>query len=245
MQVVILSMVLPCQFTLTFGYQLDNSQKKDESQRDYWERNEIEHRRSPHHPVVAEYVRSKLAEIKLLNSVGQDTSILDVGCGNGFFTYQLDQLADVTGVDYSNKMLSINPVAKKYQMNAAELDFEDNSFDIVFCHGLLHHVDDIDAVLSEMRRVTRKYIVIIEPNRNCPLVLLFSLIVKEERKALAFSLRHLRNMVKRQKLNIIEAYSHGILVPNKTPELLLPLVKAFNSRNRFGVTNTLICEKTE
>jgi ubiquinone/menaquinone biosynthesis C-methylase UbiE len=63
-----------------------------------------------------------------------------------------------------------------------DLKFEDNSFDVVFCHALLHHVDDIDRVIGEMKRVSCKWIVLLEPNRNNPLMFLFSLLIKEEWK---------------------------------------------------------------
>lgn len=40
--------------------------------------------------------------------------------------------------------------------DANELPFADGEFDIVFCHQVLHHVQDPVAILKEMARVTRK-----------------------------------------------------------------------------------------
>ena len=40
--------------------------------------------------------------------------------------------------------------------NAEKLDFSDESFDIVYSHGVLHHTPDINASLSEIERVLKK-----------------------------------------------------------------------------------------
>lgn len=55
------------------------------------------------------------------------------------------------------------------------LPFADRSFDYVFCSLLLHHMNDDDAVrmLSEMRRVARKRIFVIDLNRS-PIAFIFS-----------------------------------------------------------------------
>ncbi|MFP4025851.1 MAG: class I SAM-dependent methyltransferase [Thiohalospira sp.] len=214
-------------------------------QKEYWERKSLSERRSPENPVVKEYVVSKIEEIKKYIDITSDTKLLDVGCGNGFFTYYFDKICDTTGVDYSGKMLEMNPVNKKALMSADDLKFPDESFDVVFCHALLHHVEDIDKVINEMKRVSSKYVVILEPNRNNPLMFLFSFIVKEERKAMKFSLRFNRDMVKRNDLEIIKAFSYGMIVPNKTPKFMLPFIKLFNFKQFFGMTNFIIAKKPE
>ena len=89
-------------------------------------------------------------------------------------------------------MLALNPVKKTLLMDAADLRFHDDSFDVVFCHALLHHVKNMDRVVLEMRRVSRKYVVILEPNVLNPLMFLFAASKKEERGALKFTLSYLR-----------------------------------------------------
>lgn len=212
-------------------------------QNKYWERKNLAKRRSPEHPVIKNYVFPKINIINHYLKITKQTRLLDVGCGNGFFSFYFDKICDVTGVDYSKKMLKMNPIKKKFLMNANDLEFKDDSFDIVFCHALLHHVENIDKVIQEMRRTSKKYIVILEPNRNNPLMFLFSLIVKEERKALKFSLEYLRQTAKRNKLKIIDSFSSGMIVPNKMPIFLLPLAKLLNFKQPFGITNFIIAEK--
>jgi ubiquinone/menaquinone biosynthesis C-methylase UbiE len=212
-------------------------------QKEYWERKSLEDRRPPDHPVVRQYVVPKIDQIRRVIPLERKTRLLDVGCGNGFFSYYFDQVCETVGVDFSQKMLAKNPIAQKLLMDAGHLSFQDFAFDVVFCHALLHHVDDMDQVLQEMRRVSRKYVVILEPNRNNPFMFLFSAIVREERKALAFSMGYLREKLERNKLKVVASFSHGMTVPNKTPALLLPLVKPFDFRQPFGMTNILIAER--
>ena len=213
------------------------------NQKDYWKREELAKRRAPEHPVIAAYILPKINVLTRYVDIRQQTRLLDVGCGNGFFTFYFDKICDVYGVDYSEKMLQMNPVKKTFPMDASDLKFEDNSFDIVFCHALLHHVEDIDRVIQEMRRVSKRYVIILEPNRNNPLMFLFSLVVKEERKALKFSLSYLRNTVSKNDLRIVTCFSYGMIVPNKTRTFLLPLMKLFNFKQPLGMTNFIIAEK--
>lgn len=175
--------------------------------------------------------------------MGKETRLLDVGCGNGFFSQPFSEICNTVGVDFSGKMLVKNPIPQKLLMDASHLSFPDLVFDVVFCHALLHHVEDMDAVLREMRRVSRKYVVVLEPNRNNPLMFLFSAMVPAEHKALAFSLGFLRKKMEDNRLKVLSAFSHGTTVPNKTPAALLPLVKLLDFRQPLGMTNILIAER--
>jgi ubiquinone/menaquinone biosynthesis C-methylase UbiE len=212
-------------------------------QKDYWERKALEDRRPPDHPVVRHYVASKMRGVESVVPLDPALRALEVGCGNGFFSLYLESRCDTVGVDFSRKMLERNPLKKKLQMDAARLCFQDMSFDLVFCHALLHHVQDLDAVLGEMRRVSRKYVVLMEPNRNNPLMALFSALVPEERKALRFSMDYLKAAAARNRLRVAAAFSHGMTVPNKTPLWFLPLAGFLDFRQPWGMTHILVAQR--
>ena len=212
-------------------------------QKDYWERKALEKRRSPDHPVVRHYALSKIAQIRRYVELEKKTRLLDVGCGNGSFSLPFSSICGTVGVDFSEKMLARNPIPQKFLMDASHLAFQDLSFDVVFCHALLHHVENPVAVLKEMKRVSRRYVVILEPNRANPLMYLFSALVPEERKALDFSLGYLKGKMEESGLKMIAALSHGMTVPNKTPGFLLPLVKKLDFPQPWGMTNILIGER--
>jgi ubiquinone/menaquinone biosynthesis C-methylase UbiE len=212
-------------------------------QKDYWERKSLDERRTPEHPVVGQYVLPKIEQIRRYVPLEKKTRLLDVGCGNGFFSYYFDRICDTVGVDYSEKMLARNPIPQKILMDANHLSFQDFAFDVVFCHALLHHLEHVDQALQEMRRVSRKYVIIMEPNRNNPLMYLFSAFVPEERKATKFSMGFLKEKLTRNHLKVVASFSHGMTVPNRTPTLLLPLMKLLDFRQPLGMTNILVAEK--
>lgn len=83
--------------------------------------------------------------------------ILDLGCGQGQSTQWLgDQGADVVGLDIAEGMLTYAE-GRRVCADAQQLPFADASFDLtVSAYGALPFVADIDAVFSEVRRVTTK-----------------------------------------------------------------------------------------
>ncbi len=97
-------------------------------------------------------------------------------------------------------------------------------------HVLLHHVENVSDVIAEMRRVSSRYVILLEPNRANPLNFLFGLLVKEERATLKFSLSYLKTAARQCGLTIIAAFSFGVIAPNKTPLRMLPLVHGLDTR---------------
>lgn len=91
---------------------------------------------------------------------------IDVGCGSGRYTFALAKLKckEVIGIDHGDRGLA---VAKKIvdrthiqnisfqKADVLDIPFDDESFDFVFCHGVLHHTEDMERGLSEVVRVAK------------------------------------------------------------------------------------------
>lgn len=91
---------------------------------------------------------------------------LEIGAGTGYFSLNLLQMGTVerlTATDVSPGMLerlaataeSLGLDARTVVTDAERLPFEDESFDLVFGHAVLHHIPDIERALAEFRRVLR------------------------------------------------------------------------------------------
>jgi arsenite methyltransferase len=93
-------------------------------------------------------------------------SVLDVGCGPGFYSRELiDQVGpqgSVTGIDQSPQMLAVAKRrseafgnARFEEGDATALPVESDAFDGALSVQVLEYVGDISAALSEMRRALR------------------------------------------------------------------------------------------
>ena len=90
--------------------------------------------------------------------------VLEVGVGTGINLSLYPKNCSVVGIDFSGPMLEIarERAARKdvrnvrlLQMDAADLKFADNSFDIVYAPYVISVVPDPVKVAHEMRRVCR------------------------------------------------------------------------------------------
>ncbi|MGW2655640.1 class I SAM-dependent methyltransferase [Streptomyces sp. NPDC001478] len=103
----------------------------------------------------------------LIGELGSGLDVLDVGCGPGTITADLAALVApgrVTAVDTTREILDqAAAVAAERGLDNVEfavadvhdLDFPDDSFDVVHAHQVLQHVGDPVQALREMRRVCR------------------------------------------------------------------------------------------
>jgi len=89
---------------------------------------------------------------------------LDAGCGSGRYSVALaiHGAAKITAVDVSstgletarNNAQEFNQIQFQ-QASVLNLPFPDQSFDLVWCAGVLHHTDNFDKGLSELTRVLK------------------------------------------------------------------------------------------
>ena len=166
-----------------------------------------------------------------------------MGCGNGFFTYYFSKRTYSVGLDYSRYMLTLNPCNPLIQGSALSIPFKANSFELVFSSNLLHHVEDPTVVVKEMKRLSKKFVVLLEPNRNNPLMALFCAMVPEEHGALKFSLRYMKRLIEHCGLKTVASCSMGSIVPNKTPLSLLKWFKRIDWKVPFGFYNVVMSRK--
>jgi len=90
--------------------------------------------------------------------------VLEIGCGLGTDGVRFAKAgADYTGVDLTDAAIEL--ARKRFELSglrgelrvsdAENLDFADESFDLVYSHGVLHHTPDIAHAVSEIHRVLK------------------------------------------------------------------------------------------
>lgn len=107
--------------------------------------------------------------------------ILDVGCGDGSDAevFVREYGLDTYAIDlYRHKNLDSLPEVKFSVAGIFDIPFPDNTFDYVFLHDILHHIDEKTQAyekhlsgLKELRRVVKPggFVIILEGNRYNPL----------------------------------------------------------------------------
>ena len=93
-------------------------------------------------------------------------TILDAGCGSGTLTNYI-QGYTIVGVDRSKEALK-HYKHEQLQSSLDDLLFEDDAFDLVICSDVLEHLpaDIYIKTIKELKRVAKKYILIISPNKE-------------------------------------------------------------------------------
>jgi ubiquinone/menaquinone biosynthesis C-methylase UbiE len=103
--------------------------------------------------------------VKLLGpDPGPYARSLEIGAGTGYFSLNLLQdgvIGAATCTDISPGMLAtlegnaatLGLEVETAACDAAELPFEDESFDLVLGHAVLHHLPDLDRAFAEFERV--------------------------------------------------------------------------------------------
>lgn len=100
-------------------------------------------------------------------------SLIDVGCGDGYFLDYLSKRKkglNLTAFDLSKKRLKKVkmhlPLIWAKQGNILKMPFKNESFDVVVCSEVLEHIKDYKRGLHELMRICKKYLIITVPNEH-------------------------------------------------------------------------------
>lgn len=132
---------------------------------------------------------------KLLQSlvIRENASVLDVGCGFGNIAAEISATAirgNVVGVDASQNMIDLAkekfptskyPNLKFYRMNAEDIDFASESFDVILCANTLLWVRKAKKALKVMCKTLKNNgrIFILTYSNNTPYAELFDTVLKK------------------------------------------------------------------
>jgi ubiquinone/menaquinone biosynthesis C-methylase UbiE len=92
--------------------------------------------------------------LEISRFIPRGAEVLDVGCGNGFIAHHLSAMlgTKVLGIDLEE---STEAVIDYVRYDGTHFPAADESFGVVLSSYVLHHAQDVRAVLNEMQRVLR------------------------------------------------------------------------------------------
>ena len=100
-----------------------------------------------------------------IDNVGSQDAVLDIGCGNGFLTYDVAKKArSVMAIDLS--MDNIELAKRNFNKeniqyicgDATKFDFGDK-FDTIILSNILEHIDDRHDFLSKIQKLANKFLI--------------------------------------------------------------------------------------
>lgn len=102
------------------------------------------------------------------NIIGE--SLCDVGCGKGGLLRAIQKarpdLKRLCGVDFAFNVAHNLPNIEFIESKIESLPFKDNEFDTVVCTHVIEHILEYRKAIAELRRITRKRLIIITPRER-------------------------------------------------------------------------------
>jgi 2-polyprenyl-3-methyl-5-hydroxy-6-metoxy-1,4-benzoquinol methylase len=111
-------------------------------------------------PTIREsYLRTAKSQVELIKKYRKDTSILDIGCAQGFFLFEASKAGYITkGVElsrdaarYAKEEFGLDVEIGPFE----ELQFPENHFDVVTLWQVLEHLSYPLVVLKEVNRILK------------------------------------------------------------------------------------------
>lgn len=100
-------------------------------------------------------------EIIEIYKIDEDVKVLDVGCGSGYSVNYLSEKGfDATGIDSSEEMINLGK--ERYKdinikvMDANNLDFPNNYFDLILFECSLSVMKNSEKILEDCRKLLKK-----------------------------------------------------------------------------------------
>ena len=173
-------------------------------------------------PVVRRLMSGFERDLDELFELSAPSSVLDVGCGEGVLVHKWAQrLGDrrVVGIDLEEESIQAGwaerqaPNLEYRVMEAANLPFGANEFDLASAIEVLEHVPDPEHTVSEMARCAQRHLLVSVPHE--PLWRLLNMARGAYWPALGNTPGHLNHWSRRSFLSLLSR--HGDVVEVRSP----------------------------
>lgn len=175
---------------------------------------------------------------------------LEYGCGPGSYAFSLAEAgADVTAIDISDVAIEIvKSIAQEKGlqgnfkvMNAEELEFEDNSFDLICGTAILHHLD-LEKAYAEIARTLKQdgRSIFLEPLGHNPIINLYrkltpAMRTEDEHPLLMNDIRLAKKFFKDVNVHYFHLTTL-FAVPFRNTIFFKPLLNIFNTLDKIFFT---------
>jgi 2-polyprenyl-3-methyl-5-hydroxy-6-metoxy-1,4-benzoquinol methylase len=171
--------------------------------------------------------------------VGKNIKILDIGCGDGTFTFELLQAVKpkkITGFDVAENAIKVAKERSQKDKNKSidfqicniytiDKQFGKEKYDLAVARGILHHLYNPELAIKNISKTVSK-VIVIEPNGYNPILKVIELVSKyhREHEEKSYFPPQLNAWFIRQGFNVTEQKFVGV-VPYFCPEIIARLLK--------------------
>jgi ubiquinone/menaquinone biosynthesis C-methylase UbiE len=164
-------------------------------------------------------VNSYFTSVELLVAKIKVDSAHEIGVGEGFSTMRLRQfVANLTASEYLEKLVAKaqinNPNISINRESVYDLNLKDNSTDLIFLLEVLEHLDHPSVALKEIKRVTKKYLILGVPRE--PLWRILNMCRFKYLNNLGNTPGHLNHWSKKKIIKLIQK-DFGTVIAVETP----------------------------
>jgi 2-polyprenyl-3-methyl-5-hydroxy-6-metoxy-1,4-benzoquinol methylase len=96
------------------------------------------------------------------------TSVLDIGCSEGWLARSIKPNVSYVGIDVALTVKKEDSAGScrfiQFNLDEGRIPLPDRSFDLVVCTEVLEHLDELHFVVAEIARLCRGYVIISLPN---------------------------------------------------------------------------------
>jgi len=179
-------------------------------------------------PIVRRLMAGFERSVDELFAQAAPLTVLDIGCGEGVLTAQWAQrlgTGRIVGVDLEDPKLEAEWAQRQRQnlefraMPAERLEFSDNEFELAAATEVLEHVPDPDLVLTEMARVSARYLLVSVPHE--PLWRALNLARGAYLRDLGNTPGHLNHWSRRSFVNLLGRFGEVTQVRSPFPWTML------------------------
>lgn len=171
--------------------------------------------------------------------------ILDLACGTGRFSELLIQNGkNVVAADYSLEMLNYAKIKVDGYIVRCDVfftSFKDSSFDGIILGRFLQHYADIESILIELKRITKKNGVIVFDALEWSPRMIFTLFSKKDvRGGYGHSYNEIEAILRKMNLELEDSKSIFIFAPAVYRYLPFSLVRLLDKIERVLPTRLLV-----
>ena len=169
---------------------------------------------------------------RLLSKTNNVTTAHEIGIGEGLSTFRLNRMVEnLSASEYVEELVNIakknNPKTNIFQESVYELKYKNSSVDLVFLLEVLEHLDYPEVALKELKRVSKKYLILGVPRE--PLWRFLNICRLKYLKHFGNTPGHLNHWSKKSIIRLIEKkYGKVIAVESVIPWTIILAEKRNN-----------------